>query len=87
MFLFITKLKIKLYPPTPTIGGVGLIKNLDIMMYKNLKEIGSFIFVIGKTLDILTKVNFLEKLLNLMNGPPPEINLFNEKNNGLLIQN
>ena len=36
--------------PTPTIGGVGLIKNLDDMITKNLKEIGSFIFVVGKTL-------------------------------------
>ena len=35
--------------PTPTIGGVGLIKNLDNMITKNLKEIGSYVLVVGKT--------------------------------------
>ena len=32
--------------PTPTIGGVGLIKNLDNMMTNSFKEIGSCILII-----------------------------------------
>ena len=72
--------------PTPTIGGVGLIKNLDCMMTKNLKEIGSYILVIGKTSGHLNQSEFFREVLEINQGPPPEINLFNEKNNGLMIQ-
>ncbi len=71
--------------PTPTIGGVGLIKNLDNMMTKNLKQIGSLLFVIGKTSGHLYQSEFFRLVMNINEGPPPEINLFNEKNNGLTI--
>jgi len=73
-------------PPTPTIGGIGLIKNLDFMMTKNLKEIGSYIFVVGKTSGHLHQSEFFREVLEINDGPPPEINLFNEKNNGLIMQ-
>ena len=76
----------KAISPTPTIGGIGLIKNLDFMITKNLKEIGSFILVIGKTLGHLDQSEFLREIMEINEGPPPEINLFNEKNNGLAIQ-
>ena len=72
--------------PTPTIGGVGLIKNLDFMMTKNLKEIESYILVVGKTSGHLNQSEFFREVLEINEGPPPEINLFNEKNNGLIIQ-
>ena len=72
--------------PTPTIGGVGLIKNLDEMMTKNFKAIDSHIFVIGKTLGHLYQSEFFREVVGIKNGPPPEVNLFNEKNNGLLVK-
>ena len=75
----------KAIAPTPTIGGVGLIKNLNKMMTKNLKEIGSHIIVVGKTLGHLYQSEFFREVMNIREGPPPEINLFNEKNNGLII--
>jgi len=71
--------------PTPTIGGVGLIKNLKNMINKNFKEIGSSILVVGKTLGHLYQSEFFIEVLNFTEGPPPSINLFNEKNNGLSI--
>jgi len=76
----------KAISPTPTIGGIGLIKNLDFMVTKNLKEIGSFILVVGKTLGHLDQSEFFREIMEINEGPPPEINLFNEKNNGLTIQ-
>ena len=82
---FYNETKNKAISPTPTIGGVGLIKNLDSMMTGNLKEIESHIFVIGKTLGHLFQSEFFREVLKFKDGPPPEINLFNEKNNGLLI--
>ena len=83
---FYNETKNKAISPTPTIGGVGLIKNLDNMMTKNFKEIGSYILVVGKTLGHLYQSEFFREVVEFKDGPPPEINLFNEKNNGLLVQ-
>jgi len=71
--------------PTPTIGGVGLIKNLDNVTSSNFKETGSNIYIIGKTLGHLYQSEFFKEVVNFYEGPPPPINLFNEKNNGLLV--
>ena len=56
------------------------------MMTINLKEIGSYILVVGKTLGHLWQSEFFREVLEIKDGPPPKINLFNEKNNGILIQ-
>tara|TARA_B110000027_G_scaffold83828_1_gene89014 strand:+ start:259 stop:1182 length:924 start_codon:yes stop_codon:yes gene_type:complete len=68
--------------PTPTIGGIGLISNYKNMVTMNLKETGNILLVIGKTEGHLDQSLFSRDILNEKNGPPPEINLFNEKNNG-----
>jgi phosphoribosylformylglycinamidine synthase II len=71
--------------PTPTIGGVGLISNYKNMVTMDLKETGDILLVIGKTEGHLDQSLFSRDILNEKNGPPPEINLFNEKNNGETI--
>jgi len=71
--------------PTPTIGGVGLIKDYKDMVTANLKEVNNILLVIGKTEGHLDQSLFSRDMLNEKNGPPPEINLFNEKNNGETI--
>jgi len=71
--------------PTPTIGGVGLIKDYQNMVTMNLKETDNILLVIGKTEGHLDQSLFARDILNEKNGPPPEINLFNEKNNGETI--
>ena len=71
--------------PTPTIGGVGLIKDYKNMITMNLKEVDNILLVIGKTEGHLDQSLFAREILNEKNGPPPEINLFNEKNNGETI--
>ena len=63
-----------------------MLKNLNNMVTKNIKEVGSFILVIGKTLGHLYQSEFLREVVEIKDGPPPEVNLFNEKNNGLLVQ-
>ena len=68
--------------PTPTIGGVGLIKDYKKMITMDLKEIENLVLVIGKTEGHIDQSLFARNILNEKNGPPPEINLFNEKNNG-----
>jgi len=71
--------------PTPTIGGVGLILNYKNMVTMDLKEANNILLVIGKTEGHLDQSLFSRDILNEKNGPPPEINLFNEKNNGETI--
>ena len=68
--------------PTPAIGGVGLIKDYQNMVTMDLKEVDNILLVIGKTEGHLDQSLFARDILNEKNGPPPEINLFNEKNNG-----
>ena len=84
---FYNETKNKAISPTPTIGGVGLIKNLGNIMTKNIKELNSFIYVIGKTTGHLYQSEFFREVVGIKDGPPPKINLFNEKNNGSLVQN
>jgi len=71
--------------PTPAIGGVGLIKDYQNMVTMDLKETDNILLVIGKTEGHLDQSLFARDILNEKNGPPPEINLFNEKNNGETI--
>ena len=73
--------------PTPTIGGVGLIKDYKKMITMDFKEIDNIILVIGKTEGHIDQSLLSRIILNEKNGPPPEVNLFNEKNNGLTLLN
>ena len=73
--------------PTPTIGGVGLITDINNMITKDFKKIDSCIYVVGKTFGHLYQSEFFREVMGIKDGPPPEINLFNERNNGLTIQN
>ena len=68
--------------PTPSIGGVGLIKDYKKMITMDFKEINNLVLVIGKTEGHIDQSLFARTILDEKNGPPPEVNLFNEKNNG-----
>ena len=68
--------------PTPSIGGVGLINDYKKMITMDLKEVDNIVFVIGKTEGHIDQSLFARNILDEKNGPPPEVNLFNEKNNG-----
>ncbi len=68
--------------PTPSIGGVGLIKDYKNMITMDFKEIDNVVLVIGKTEGHIDQSLFARSILDEKNGPPPEINLFNEKNIG-----
>ncbi len=82
---FYNETKDKGIKPTPTIGGVGIIKNYKDMVTMDLKNIGNLILVVGKTEGNLDQSIFAKEILNEKKGPPPDVNLFNEKNNGEAI--
>jgi phosphoribosylformylglycinamidine synthase len=71
--------------PTPSIGGIGLIKNYDQMITMDFKETNNLVLLIGKTEGHMDQSLFARSILDEKNGPPPEVNLFNEKNNGETI--
>ena len=48
----------------------------------DFKEIDNIVLVIGKTEGHIDQSLFARTILDEKNGPPPEVNLFNEKNNG-----
>ena len=73
--------------PTPSIGGVGLIKNYKKMVSMDFKDIENLVLSIGKTEGHIDQSLFARTVLDEKNGPPPEINLFNEKNNGESLLN
>jgi len=83
---FYNETKNKAISPTPTIGGVGLIRDLNLMTTKSIKEIGSSLFIIGKTSGHLYQSEFFREVMQIHDGPSPKTNLFNEKNNGLAVQ-
>lgn len=82
---FYNETKNKGIKPTPSIGGVGLIKNYKKMVAMDLKKVDNLVIVIGKTEGHLDQSIFARSILSEKKGPPPEINLFNEKNNGETI--
>jgi phosphoribosylformylglycinamidine synthase len=71
--------------PTPVIGGVGLITKLEKKINHVLKKEGNLILLVGKTFGHLSQSIFLEEIYSINEGPPPEVNLLNEKNNGDFI--
>ena len=62
-----------------------MIKDYTKMITMNFKNEGNIILVIGKTEGHIDQSLFARTILDEKNGPPPEINLFNEKNNGETI--
>ena len=71
--------------PTPVIGGIGLITNISNKVNQYLKKNGNTILQIGKNFGQLYQSVFLEEIYAITDGPPPEVNLSNEKNNGLAV--
>jgi len=79
---FYNETKDKGIKPTPTIGGVGLIKDYKKMISMDFKKEGNLVLILGKTEGHLDQSIFAKDILSEKKGPPPNINLFNEKNIG-----
>jgi len=71
--------------PTPVIGGVGLIKEVKKKINHFFKKENSLVLVIGKTFGHLSQSALYNEVFSLDKGPPPDVNLLNEKNNGEIV--
>ena len=78
-------------PPTPAVGGVGLIPDLNkFVSLKGAKE-GDTLILIGDTTGWLGSSVYLAEILSREDGAPPPVDLAVEKQNGdyirMLIRN
>jgi phosphoribosylformylglycinamidine synthase subunit PurL len=64
--------------PTPTIGMVGLLPNLDQKMTLGFKNAGDGIYVVGKMANDLHCSEYLHKLKEVTHSPAPYFNLDEE---------
>ena len=71
--------------PTPVIGGIGIFENLKKIISMKSKKVGNLIIIIGKTLGHMEQTTFMRDIYSINEGCPPEVNLINEKNNGLAV--
>ncbi len=78
----------KAIQPTPTIGGVGLLKDLDLRCNNKFKNINDVIVVIGKNIGHLDCSIYQRDILNIeKKSNPPKIDLKEERKNGEFIRN
>jgi phosphoribosylformylglycinamidine synthase II len=69
-------------PPTPAIGGVGLLPSLARSCSLSFKADGEFIFLIGTPGRHLGQSIYLREILGREDGPPPPVDLAIEKHHG-----
>ena len=72
--------------PTPTIGGVGLIQDVNNTMTYGLKSSDNLLIVVGETKGHVHQSALCHDILHLKKGPPPTMNLKEEKKNSLFIR-
>lgn len=76
--------------PTPAIGAVGLIDDLDKMMTLGFKNEGDFIFALGEEIHGSTEFGqslWLKLIHELENGAPPRVDLRREYETGNFLLN
>lgn len=72
--------------PTPTIGGVGLLRDYKKHVTMGFKEEGHTIIRIGDMKGHLGSSLYLREIEGKEEGPPPEVNLEVEKKNGDFVR-
>jgi len=69
-------------PPTPAVGGVGLIPDLHKFATLNGAKEGDTLVLIGETTGWLGSSIYLSEILSREDGAPPPVDLSAEKSNG-----
>ena len=73
--------------PTPTIGGIGLLNNLDRMATLAFKGAGESILLVGGHGGHLGQSIYLREVLGREEGSPPPVDLAREKRHGDFVRN
>ena len=72
--------------PTPTIGGVGLLKDLERRADLAFKEEGQAILLVGETKGWLGQSLYLREIHGREEGAPPPVDLAVERRNGDFVR-
>ncbi|MDE2384757.1 MAG: phosphoribosylformylglycinamidine synthase subunit PurL [Alphaproteobacteria bacterium] len=72
--------------PTPTIGGVGLLPDLSVMMTSRFKQAGDVIILLGGEGSELGQSIYLREVLGREEGAPPPVDLAKEKLHGDFVR-
>ena len=72
--------------PTPTIGGIGLIPDLDRQASIALKAAGQAIILIGESRGHLGQSVYRREVFGAEDGPPPTLNLESERRHGDFVR-
>jgi phosphoribosylformylglycinamidine synthase II len=73
--------------PTPTIGGVGLLKDVTKAVGIAFRKAGDAILLVGETNGHLGSSIYLREILGREDGPPPPVDLAVERRNGDFVRN
>jgi len=73
-------------PPTPAVGAVGLIHDLDKMVTTALKNPGDHLMLVGETKGHLGASLYLRELTGSEDGAPPPVDLATECDTGDLVR-
>ncbi len=72
--------------PTPAIGGVGLLDDINKSMSISFKQAGDAVIVIGDTAGHLGCSTYLRDVLGRNEGTPPSVDLVAEKAHGTFVR-
>ena len=64
--------------PTPTIGMVGVIENIENIMTLDFKKKGDLIFLLGNIVEDINSSEYLYSIVGIKNSPPPVFDLDQE---------
>jgi phosphoribosylformylglycinamidine synthase len=73
-------------PPTPAVGGVGLIANINQMSDMALKSDGDVILVLGREAGHLGQSIYMSVMEDRLDGAPPPVDLASERIVGDLVR-
>ncbi len=76
----------KAIPPTPTVGGVGIVKSLDHVIGFGGAEIGDLLYLVGETSGWLGSSLYAREIEGLSGHMPPPVKLSVEQNNGKFVK-
>ncbi len=73
-------------PPTPAIGAIGLLDDIDHMATIAFKQDGDVIFLIGETSGHLGQSIYAREIAGRSDGAPPPVDLAAERRNGDFVR-
>ncbi len=72
--------------PSPSVGAVGVIEDLDDIVPMGIADAGLTVVLIGDTVGHVGASLYLREIIGREDGTPPPVDLFNERRTGLVVR-